>query len=125
MFSGEITVLEAEYIQIVTKTGLTIVVARNEDTPAELLKPVVVSVRPEKIQLSLYPPSSLNNCFEGRLINVMYLGTHVNYVVQLINGMNINVLQPNTFGNLPDRETPIYAWWAESDCLAINQMTND
>ncbi|ABA21921.1 Spermidine/putrescine ABC transporter ATP-binding subunit [Trichormus variabilis ATCC 29413] len=125
LFSGEITVLEAEYIQIVTKTGLTIVVARNEDTPAELLKSVVVSVRPEKIQLSLYPPSSLNNCFEGRLINVMYLGTHVNYLVQLINGININVLQPNTFGNLPDRETPIYAWWAESDCLAINQMTND
>lgn len=35
LFSGEITVLEAEYIQIVTKTGLTIVVARNEDTPAD------------------------------------------------------------------------------------------
>ncbi|QLE55773.1 ABC transporter ATP-binding protein [Nostoc sp. TCL26-01] len=121
LFSGEITASEAEYIQIVTKTGLTIVVARHEDTPTELLKSVVVSVRPEKIQLSLYQPSLVNNCFEGRLVNVMYLGTHVNYVVELINGININVLQPNTFGTLPDRDTPIYAWWGESDCLAISQ----
>jgi len=120
LFSGEITALEAEYVQIVTKTGLTIVVARTEDTPTELLKSVVVSVRPEKIQLSLYQPSLVNNCFEGRLVNVMYLGTHVNYVVQLINGININVLQPNTLGHLPDRDTPIYAWWGESDCLAIS-----
>jgi spermidine/putrescine transport system ATP-binding protein len=121
LFSGEITALEAEYVQIVTKTGFTIVVARAEDTPTELLKSVVVSVRPEKIQLSLYQPSLVNNCFEGRLVNVMYLGTHVNYVVQLINGININVLQPNTLGNLPDCNTPIYAWWGESDCLAISQ----
>lgn len=51
----------------------------------------------------------------------MYLGTHVNYVVELTNGISINVLQPNTFGALPDSDTPIYAWWAENDCLAINQ----
>ncbi|BCL34184.1 ABC transporter ATP-binding protein [Nostoc sp. MS1] len=121
LFSGEITALEAEYVQIVTKTGLTIVVARNEDTPTELLKSVVVSVRPEKIQLSLYQPSLVNNCFEGRLVNIMYLGTHVNYVVELTNGININVLQPNTLGNLPGYDTPIYAWWGENDCLAISQ----
>ncbi|BAT53885.1 Spermidine/putrescine ABC transporter ATP-binding subunit [Nostoc sp. NIES-3756] len=121
LFSGEITALEAEYVQIVTKTGLTIFVARNEDTPTELLTSVVVSVRPEKIQLSLYQPSLVNNCFEGRLVNVMYLGTHVNYVVELTNGIHINVLQPNTLGNLPDRDTPIYAWWGENDCLAISQ----
>jgi spermidine/putrescine transport system ATP-binding protein len=120
LFSGEITALEAEYVQIVTKTGLTIFVARNEDTPTELLTSVVVSVRPEKIQLSLYQPSLVNNCFEGRLVNVMYLGTHVNYVVELTNGIHINVLQPNTLGNLPDRDTPIYAWWGENDCLAIS-----
>ncbi|BAZ52411.1 polyamine ABC transporter, ATP-binding protein [Nostoc sp. NIES-4103] len=121
LFSGEIAVVESSCVQIVTKTGLKIVVTRTEDTPTELAQTVVVSVRPEKIQLSLYQPTVLNNCFEGRLVNVMYLGTHVNYVVELKNGINISVLQPNTFGNLPDRDTPIYASWAESDCLAIDQ----
>jgi spermidine/putrescine transport system ATP-binding protein len=120
LFSGEITAVEASLVQVVTKTGLTIVVNRTEETPTELLKAVVVSVRPEKIQLSLYQPTLVNNCFEGRLVNIMYLGTHVNYVVELINGISLNVLQPNTFGSLPDRDTPIYAWWVEDDCLAID-----
>ncbi|MBD2211525.1 ABC transporter ATP-binding protein [Nostoc linckia FACHB-104] len=121
LFSGEITALDATNVEIETKTGLTIVVARHEETPTEISQTVVVCVRPEKIQLSLYPPNLPHNCFEGRLINVMYLGTHVNYVVELINGISINVLQPNTFGSLPDPNTPIYAWWEESDCLAIRE----
>ncbi len=120
LFSGEIVGVDSSNVQISTKTGLSIIISRAEDTPSELSQAVVVSVRPEKIQLSLYPPNLPANCFEGRLVNVMYLGTHVNYVVELTNGISINVLQPNTFGALPDRETPIYAWWAENDCLAIN-----
>ncbi|MEH1786004.1 ABC transporter ATP-binding protein [Nostoc sp.] len=121
LFSGEIVAVDSSNVQISTKTGLSIIISRAEDTPTELSQAVVVSVRPEKIQLSLYPPNLPANCFEGRLINVMYLGTHVNYVVELTNGISIHVLQPNTFGVLPDRDTPIYTWWAETDCLAISQ----
>ncbi|MEH2324868.1 MAG: ABC transporter ATP-binding protein [Nostoc sp.] len=121
LFSGEIVAVDSSNIKISTKTALSIVISRAEDTPSELSQAVVVSVRPEKIQLSLYPPNLPTNCFEGRLVNVMYLGTHVNYVVELTNGISINVLQPNTFGVLVDRDTPIYVWWAENDCLAISQ----
>ncbi|MBN3926865.1 ABC transporter ATP-binding protein [Nostoc sp. NMS4] len=121
LFSGEIVAVDSSNIKISTKMGLSIVISRAEDTPTELSQAVVVSVRPEKIQLSLYPPNLPANCFEGRLVNVMYLGTHVNYVVELTNAISINVLQPNTFGILPDRDTPIYTWWAETDCLAISQ----
>ncbi|MBE9105353.1 ABC transporter ATP-binding protein, partial [Nostoc cf. edaphicum LEGE 07299] len=121
LFSGEIVAVDSSNIKISTKMGLSIVINRTEDTPTELSQAVVVSVRPEKIQLSLYPPNLPVNCFEGRLVNVMYLGTHVNYVMELTNGISINVLQPNTFGTLPDRDTLIYAWWSETDCLAISQ----
>jgi spermidine/putrescine transport system ATP-binding protein len=121
LFSGEISEVDALNVKVTTKTGLTIVVSRGEQTPTESLQPVVVSIRPEKIQLSLYQPNFPSNCFEGRLINVMYLGTHVNYVVELTNGVAITAMQPNTFGSLPDRDTPIYAWWSETDCLAISQ----
>ncbi|MEH2244649.1 ABC transporter ATP-binding protein [Nostoc sp.] len=121
LFSGEIVAVDSSNVKISTKTGLSIVISRAEDTPSELSQAVIVCVRPEKIQLSLYPPNLPANCFEGRLVNVMYLGTHVNYVVELTNGISINVLQPNTFGGLPDRNTPIYVWWAENDCLAISQ----
>ncbi len=119
LFEGEIAEIHATSVRVVTKTGLKIDVSRLADTPTELSQ-VVVSVRPEKIQLSPYKPSVQTNCFEGRLVNVMYLGTHVNYVVELKKGGRIIVMQPNTFGSLPDYDTPIYAWWAEDDCLAIS-----
>ncbi|MBD2604157.1 ABC transporter ATP-binding protein [Scytonema hofmannii FACHB-248] len=120
LFSGEIAAVDPESVRIITKSGLSIVVNRFEDTPTELSQAVIVSVRPEKIQLSLYPPNLPTNCFEGRLVNVMYLGKSVNYVVELTNGITITVLQPNTFGSLPDRDKPIYVWWSETDCLAIS-----
>ncbi|MBF1990409.1 ABC transporter ATP-binding protein [Fischerella thermalis] len=121
LFTGEITEVNTSTVEVVTKTGLKITVSRFVDTPAELLQAVVVSVRPEKIQLSLYKPSVQANCFEGRLVNVMYLGTHVNYVVELKTDVCITVMQPNIFGSLPDPNIPIYAWWTENDCLVIGQ----
>ncbi|WP_339381028.1 ABC transporter ATP-binding protein [Brasilonema sp. UFV-L1] len=120
LFEGEIAGVDASFVKVVTKKGLSIVVTRQQDTPTEISQTVVISVRPEKIQLSLYKPSLQTNCFEGRLVNIMYLGTHVNYIVQLTNGVRVTVLQPGTFGNLPDRETPIYAWWAQGDCQALS-----
>ncbi|MGH8002371.1 MAG: ABC transporter ATP-binding protein, partial [Brasilonema sp.] len=120
LFEGEIVGVDASSVKVLTKTAFSIVVTRERHTPTEISQGVVVSVRPEKIQLSLYKPSLQTNCFEGRLVQIMYLGTHVNYIVQLTNGVRITVLQLNTFGNLPDRETPIYAWWAESDCKALS-----
>jgi spermidine/putrescine transport system ATP-binding protein len=124
LFSGEIVDVDSTHVKIVTKSELSIIVSRAEDTPTELSQAVVVSVRPEKIQLSIYQPNLPTNCFEGRLVNIMYLGTHVNYVVELTNGVSITALQPNTFGILPDRDTPIYVFWAETDCLAISHITN-
>ncbi|MDM9382011.1 ABC transporter ATP-binding protein [Chlorogloeopsis sp. ULAP01] len=120
LFEGEVIEVYPSHIQVLTKTGLKITVSRATDTPVELSQTVAVSVRPEKIQLTLYRPSTQNNCFEGRLINVMYLGTHINYVVEMKKGVRITVMQPNTFGSLPDSDTPIYAWWNETDCLAIS-----
>lgn len=119
LFSGQITAADASSVQVLTPTGLHITTTRHPDTPTELSQAVVVSVRPEKIQISLYKPMQ-TNCFEGRLVNVMYLGTHINYVVELINGVRITIMQPNTLGSLPDSNTPIYAWWTEIDCLALS-----
>lgn len=121
LLEGEIADVDAANIKVVTKAGLTIIVKRDLHTPTGVSQDVVLSVRPEKIQLSLYKPSVQNNCFEGRLVNIMYLGTHVNYVVELTPLLRIVVMQPSTFGMLPDPETPIYAWWAEDDCLALKQ----
>jgi spermidine/putrescine transport system ATP-binding protein len=119
LFTGEIADVDGTSVKIITNNGHTIIVTRNQGIPTGVSQKVVVSVRPEKVQLSLYRPSVQTNCFEGYLVNVMYLGTHINYIVELTSGVRMTVLQPNIFGSLPDPDTLIYAWWAETDCIAL------
>ena len=122
LFSGRVESADSSSLQITTTTGLKIVV---QSKPSKELtshaKDLVVSVRPEKIRLSLSPPDSTINCFEGRLKHVMYLGTHVHYVVELLSGDRLTVMLPNVTSKLPDPNTPVYARWAATDCLALEE----
>lgn len=122
LFKGRVEVADALSIQVFTSTGLKIVVQPIEPWDGSLKEDeVVVSLRPEKIHLSLYPPAAPSNWFEGRLKHVMYLGTHVHYVVELLTGDRLTVRQPNTTGSFPDAHTPIYAHWAVTDCLVLRE----
>ena len=120
LFEGRIEASDYSTVKVVTKSGLPIVVQPLEPWDAIGVQEVVVCVRPEKIQLSLYPPAMPINCFEGRLKHVMYMGTHVHYVVELLSGDLLTVRQMNTVGIEPAFHTPIYAHWAATDCLAMN-----
>jgi len=122
LFKGRVETADSSSLQITTTTGLKIVV--QSKSPKELTshaKDLAVSVRPEKIRLSLSPPDSTINCFEGRLKHVMYLGTHVHYVVELLSGDRLTVRLPNVTSKLPDPNTPVYARWAATDCLALEE----
>lgn len=127
LFQGRVEFSDNSSIVVKTDRGLKIVVQKS--TVSEEAKngeiyagaSVVVSVRPEKIYLSLYSPDVSENCFEGRLMNVMYMGTHVYYHVNLLSGDRMTVRQPNTEGSLPNPDTPIYVYWAKKDCLALNE----
>ena len=117
LFPGQIAACDGSHLQVMTRTGLKLVVQQEFNAVSKAS--VVVSVRPEKIHLSLDAPSTQINCFEGRLKHVMYLGTHVHYLVELLSGDRLTVLQPNTGSNSLDSYTPIYAYWAARDCLAL------
>lgn len=119
LFAGEVVAVDGENLEVITKAGLKIIVSRTENSPTQTSQSITVSIRPEKIQLSLYKPSLQVNCFEGKLVNVMYLGTHVNYLIELEKGDRMTVRQPNNVGIIPDVNTPIYAWWGENDCFSI------
>lgn len=120
LFKGRIESLDGSTRQVFTEKKLKITVQQSEfGSQCGVGEQVVVSVRPEKIELSLYPPTVQINCFEGRLTHVMYMGTHVHYVVQLVSGDSLTVRQPNTVSSFPDADTPIYVSWAATDCIAL------
>ncbi len=124
LLKGRVEAVDASTIQITTTSGLKIVVQPKVPRDKEVAsnaKEMVVSVRPEKIRLSLSPPESKINCFEGRLQHVMYMGTHVHYVVELLSGDRLTVMLPNITSKLPDPNTPVFARWATTDCLALEE----
>ncbi|MBD1997478.1 ABC transporter ATP-binding protein [Leptolyngbya sp. FACHB-541] len=119
LFKGRIETTDYGMWQVRTERGLRILVKPTESLNGSTPDQVVVSVRPEKIQLSLEKPSSPINCFEGRLMHTMYLGTHVHYLVELLSGDRLTVLQPNRAKLAAEPDSPLYIYWAETDCLAL------
>lgn len=119
LFQGKVEAVSHSVLQVVTDRGLKILVKPQDAWNSAASNQVVVSVRPEKIHVSLDQPGSQTNCFEGRLKHTMYLGTHVHYVVELKTGDCLTVMQPNRIENLPDPHTPVHVSWAASDCLAL------
>ncbi|MEG4224911.1 ABC transporter ATP-binding protein [Microcoleus sp. N9_B2] len=119
LFSGTVESIDRSTLTVRTSANLKIIVQQSDMWNGVTGDSVVVSVRPEKVYLNLYQPEVSVNCFEGRLKNTMYMGTHVHYVVELTSGDKITVRQPNTGGSFPDQNTPIYAYWGTTDCLAL------
>lgn len=119
LFQGQVERSDATGIQVMTDQGLKIFVKPHDSWNGSMPSQVVVSVRPEKIQVSLDLPAGQPNCYEGKLKHVMYLGTHVHYVVELLTGECLTVLQPNRTEGLPALHTPIYVYWSVADGLAL------
>ncbi|HEY9847946.1 MAG TPA: ABC transporter ATP-binding protein [Leptolyngbyaceae cyanobacterium] len=120
LLKGTVIASDSSQMQVLTESNLKILVKKHEDTKvSHLQQSVVVSVRPEKIQLNLEPACVIGNSFEGYIKNVMYMGTHVHCLVELKSGERITVKQPNNFINIPDRHTPIYVYWSAEDCMAL------
>lgn len=120
LLKGVVIASDASQMQVLTESNMKIIVKKHDDIKvSHRQQSVVVSVRPEKIQLNLEPACVIGNGFEGQIKHVMYLGTHVHCLVELKSGDRITVKQPNNFINIPDRHTPIYVYWSSEDCMAL------
>lgn len=119
LFHGKIEGFYPTMLWVITETGLKVKAKQPETGNTLTSGNVVLSVRPECIRLSLTSTSDDNNCFEGRLRNVMYLGTHVHYQIELLSGDRVTVMRTNSPANLPGEDTPIFVSWNFQDCLAL------
>jgi spermidine/putrescine transport system ATP-binding protein len=119
LLHGKVEGFYSTTLWIITNHGLKIQCVPSGIGKNLTSGPVIVSIRPEKIRVSLSPPTENSNCFEGRLRNVMYLGTHVHYTIELLSGDRLTVMQPSISGPLPSPEAPIYLSWHVNDCLAL------
>jgi len=119
LFQGYVAAADPTLMKVETERGLQMLVKPTEACPGMAAEPVVVSIRPEKVRLSLEHPGSEMNCFEGRLRHTMYLGTHVHYVVDLPTGDMVTVMRPNRPESMPQVDTPVYVSWSAADALPL------
>ncbi|HIK46015.1 MAG TPA: ABC transporter ATP-binding protein, partial [Leptolyngbyaceae cyanobacterium M65_K2018_010] len=117
LISGRLEGASAGQFQLVTASGLKIATQGEANLTAQR---GVVSIRPEKIRLSVDPVHA-DNCYPGQVSHVMYLGTHVHFGVQLATGETLTVLKANR-GNraLMTVDTPVYVYWAAADCRLLD-----
>ncbi len=118
LLRGKIEGAHPQTLWIRTETGIKVTVQQSNTANPLTSGWVMVSVRPEKIQISLALPADSMNCFEGRLQDVMFLGTHVHCLVQLKSGDRITVRQ-STASEIPSANTPVYVHWNAADSLAL------
>jgi spermidine/putrescine transport system ATP-binding protein len=123
LFEGHIEESDHSSYKIKTTKGLDLIVQPQGkgNQKIALSTSVVVSVRPEKIKLSLEQPVNQNNCFQGKLGHIMFLGTHTQYIVELKSGNLLTVMQPNTITRLASPNSPVWVYWNASDAIAIEQ----
>lgn len=119
LFRGRVAHSDRSGVQVATDSGLKLTALASGDWTPAAGELAAVSVRPEKVHVSFYAPEAETVAFEGRLQTIMYLGTHVHYVVELRTGDRLTVLQVNTGGALPPLDTAIYAYWSAADALAV------
>lgn len=122
LLQGFVEAADPTMLKVTTETGMHTLVCPDEHWSGAIGDAVILSVRPEKVHIGLQASSSGMNCYEGRVQTIMYLGTHVHYVVDLLSGDRITVLQPNRREGLLDVGALVYVHWANTDCLALSTL---
>jgi spermidine/putrescine transport system ATP-binding protein len=110
LLKGKIEGSHPDRVWLMTHSGLKVTARPQAGSPNS--GRVVVSIRPEKIRLSPSPVEGRENCFDGRLEQVMYLGSHCNCYIKLRSGDQVIVRQPHGSG-IPPQGTIVYVTWAE------------
>ena len=91
-------------------------------------KKVEVTVRPEKVRLSLHAPSLADNCLEGRLTEIIYQGANTEYHVALASGSKLSAVAQNSNGTggaaLASIGTSVFLHWPTSATFVLLEVAN-
>jgi spermidine/putrescine transport system ATP-binding protein len=125
-FIGETNFLEGTVLKrdgtyvVVDVAGMPAVLALSAEEFAPS-KRVTVAVRPEKITIQEEEHRRENNCCQGTIESVVYIGTDTNYVVRLASGATMRVreqnIAPSLRKGLDEGTTAFLSWQPESSLL--------
>ena len=110
-------------LALVTEQGLQVAISLAPAALSQLNDntAVDISIRPEKIHLSLQAeattPARHDNCYSGEVKHTLYTGPHIHCIIELPTGEQLRVLQPNHRTYQPG--TTVHVSWAAADCQVL------
>jgi spermidine/putrescine transport system ATP-binding protein len=127
LFECRVIEQDGAFVELRSSTGLAIVAAKPKHWLP--IPEAVVSVRPEKIKLSTEYPNQPYNTYRGILNNVLYLGDHSQFVVDLhasenVPPVRVMLVRSNHQGEkTPPFDSQVYVSWMPEDCVALPKTT--
>lgn len=94
------------------------------DSPVVEGVPIIVSLRPEKIQLREKPPRHSYNFAEGKIINIAYLGNFSIYYVKLLSGQIVTAQLQNEHRfrkGMPELGDGVFLSWDIDSCVVLTK----
>jgi putrescine transport system ATP-binding protein len=120
LFAGKLTVDEPDRCAAETAIGEVVV---GHGVSGTLNMPVSIAVRPEKIEISKARPEGVGvNLFQGRVLEIGYLGSYTNYILKARDGSRVRVTEANTSRqDLSDItwEDEVYFWWDDKAAVVL------
>lgn len=127
LFECRVIEQDGAFVELRSSTGLAIVAAKPRHWLP--IPEAVVSVRPEKIKLSTEYPNQPYNTYRGILNNVLYLGDHSQFVVDIhasenVPPVRVMLVRSNHQGEkTPPFDSQVYVSWMPEDCVALPKTT--
>jgi spermidine/putrescine transport system ATP-binding protein len=130
LISGTVTAIWDDYIEVKTEFSLNdeIVVLDSAFTEkVKLHEKVTLSLRPEKIAVSRRAPRAQSdfNILKGKIEDILYLGTHTQYIVTVGN-QNFKVFSQHKKVYFDDSaldwEEDVYLYWHDIDTFVIRDQ---
>ena len=122
IFEGRIQDEDNDYVRIAAAdAGCTLFINHGVSAPPG--GKIWVALRPEKIAITREPPANTaDNCVQGVVDGIAYMGDLSVYKVRLDSGMFINVTQPNLVRHAEDRidwDDRVFLHWHASSGVVL------
>lgn len=132
LISGEVVLVEDDYLQLKCAIGdeKFIEIDSVYKTKPNIGDRLTFSLRPEKMAISRYKPREQDdiNMLKGSIEDILYLGTHTQYIVRVGN-LKLRVFSQHKRVYFDEKaldwEESVWLFWHDSDSWIINEVMDD
>jgi spermidine/putrescine transport system ATP-binding protein len=121
LIEGTVTEIDGNTARLACRPDELILVPDADSVGAAVGRPLHLTVRPEKIVLSLDHPDAGRCALHGRVAEVVYLGSSTQYAVRLGDGSELTVYVQNSSDadDIAERDQDVWLSWRPDHSLAL------